>query len=71
MLQFCETFKQLTPEWHRLIVYSYSSADKKITFTESFIIYVRSMSANRVETLYLRICSVMSINSEINLVISI
>ena len=40
MLQFRETFKQLTPEWHRLIVYSHSSADKKGAFTESLIIYV-------------------------------
>ena len=59
--------KQQTPEWHRLILYSYSSADK----IRAYIIYVRWMSENRVQTLCLRICCIMSINSEINLVISI
>ena len=71
MLQFRETFKQLTPEWHRLIVYSHSSADKKGAFTESLIIYVRSTSKNRVEILYLRISCVIKLNSEMNLGISI
>ena len=70
MLQFCETFKQLTPG-HRLIIYSYSSADKNSAFSESYMIHVRSKCKNRVEMLYLRICGVMSIDFEINLVISI
>ena len=70
MLQFCETFKQLTPG-HRLIIYSYSSADKNSAFSESHMIHARSKCKNRVEMLYLRICGVMSIDFEINLVISI
>ena len=45
--------------------------DKKSAFPESLTIYVRSTSVNRVEILYLHICCVMSINSEMNLAISI
>ena len=45
-------------------------AGKKRAHPESYVIHVQTMSANHVEILYFRLCCVMSINSEMNLVFS-
>ena len=48
----------------------FHTAGKKSAYPESYVIHVRTMSANHVEILYFRLCCVMSINSEMNLVFS-